>query len=126
MTFLAESTKLGILEVIEIYIFYNQPVLFSCQNKSGLFYIALSIDETDSSEIWLYAPISESRFQRLVQGEVELRDVFTDAEDAFVYRVEIPCDSKSNTIVDLIDCREIPDEDLPGEGITIQSEKWDD
>lgn len=125
MTFLAESTKLGILEVIEVYIFHDQPVLFSCKNKSGLFYIALSIDETDSSEIWLYAPISKSRFQRLVQGEVEIRDVFTDAEDAFVYRVEIQYD-QSNTIVDSIDCREIPDEDLPEEGITIQSEKWDD
>ncbi|GJD20381.1 hypothetical protein RIVM261_053370 [Rivularia sp. IAM M-261] len=36
-----------------------------------------------------------------------------------VYRVEIPYD-QSNTIVHLIDCREIPDEDLPEEGITIQ------
>ncbi|BDA66521.1 hypothetical protein CAL7716_006870 [Calothrix sp. PCC 7716] len=120
MTFLPESTKLGILEVIEVYIFYDQPVLFSCKNKSGLSYIALSIDETDFSEIWLYAPISKSRFQRLVQGEVELRDVFTDAEDAFVYRVEIQY-NQSNTIIDLIDCSKMPDENLPEEGITIQS-----
>lgn len=120
MTFLAERTNLGILKVIEVYIFHDQPVLFSCKNKSGLFYIVLSIDETDSSEIWLYAPISKSRLQRLVRGEVELRDVFTDAEDAFVYRVEIPYD-ESNAIVDLIDCHEIPDEDLPEVGIKIQS-----
>lgn len=121
MTFLAERTNLGILEVLEVYVFYDQPVLFSCKNKSGLIYIALSIDETDSSEIWLYAPISNSRFQELVRGEVELRNVFTDAEDAFVYRVEIPNDSKSNTIVDVIDCHEIPDSDLPEPGIKIQS-----
>lgn len=57
----------------------------------------------------------------MVQGEVELRDVFTDADDAFVYRVELQYD-QSNTIVDLIDCREIPDEDLPEEGVTIQLE----
>jgi hypothetical protein len=120
MTFLAESTKLGILEVIEVYIFHDQPVLFSCKNKSGLIYIVLSIDETDTSEIWLYAPISKSRFQGLVRGEVELRNVFTDAEDAFVYRVEVYND-ESNTIVNLIDCHEIPNEDLPEKGAKIKS-----
>lgn len=122
MTFLAQSKKLGILELIEVYIFYDKPVLFSCKNRSGLIYIVLSIDETDVSEIWLYAPISKSRFQSLVRGEIELRSVFTDAEDAFVYRVEIPYENESNTIVNLIECHEIPEDDLPEAGETIQCE----
>ncbi len=44
MSFLPERTILGQLEIIEVYDFYDKPVLFSCKNKSGLIFIVLCVD----------------------------------------------------------------------------------
>lgn len=122
MSFLPERTILGQLEIIEVYDFYDKPVLFYCKNKSGLIFIVLCVDISDSAEIWLYAPMSSSRFQSVVQGGVELRDIFIDTEDAFVYQVEVPYEDGLNAIVKTVDCNEIPDEYLPGLGQVIQYE----
>lgn len=121
MTFLPEGTILGQLEIIEVYDFYDKPVLFSCKNKSGLIFIAIYVDDSDVAEIWLYTPMSSSRFQNLVQG-IELRDVFTNAEDGFVYQVETPFEDGIDVIVKNVDCSEIPDEYLPELGQVINSE----
>ncbi|MDF5713155.1 MAG: hypothetical protein PUP93_04535, partial [Rhizonema sp. NSF051] len=85
-----------------------------CKNKSGLIFIVLCVDSLESAEIWLYAPISSSRFQSVVQGRVELKNIFLNTEDAFVYQVEIPYEDELNAIVKTVDCNEIPDEYLPG------------
>ncbi|TBR57312.1 hypothetical protein B4U84_14925 [Westiellopsis prolifica IICB1] len=122
MSFLPERTILGQLEIIEVYDFYDKPVLFSCKNKSGLIFIVLCVDSSDYAEIWLYAPMSSSRLQSVVQGRVELRDIFIDTEDAFVYQVEVPYEDGLNAIVKTVNCNEIPDEYLPELGQVIKSE----
>ena len=122
MSFLPERTILGQLEIIEVYDFYDKPVLFSCKNKCGLIYIVLCVDSSDLAEIWLYAPMSSSKFQGAVQGSVELINIFIYTEDAFVYQVEIPHEDGENVIVKTINCQEIPNEYLPDLGQVIQSE----
>jgi hypothetical protein len=122
MSFLPERTILGQLEIIEVYDFYDKPVLFSCKNKSGLIFIVICVDSSDVTEIWLYAPISSSRFQNVAQGKVELRDIFNNTEDGFVYHVEIPYEEGMNIVVKTVNCNEIPDEYLPGLGQVIKAE----
>jgi hypothetical protein len=122
MSFLPERTMLGQLEIIEVYDFYDKPVLFSCKNKSGFIFIVLCVDSSDSVEIWLYAPMSSSRFHRVVQGRIELRNIFIDTEDSFVYQVKIPYEFGQSTIVETVNCSEISDEYLPEFGQVIQSE----
>ncbi|MFM6040222.1 MAG: DUF6575 domain-containing protein [Sphaerospermopsis kisseleviana] len=122
MSFLPERTILGQLEIIEVYDFYDKPVLFSCKNKSGLTFIVVCVDSSDFAEIWLYAPVSSSRFQSVIKGDVELRHIFAETEDAFVYQVEIPYEDEINVIVKNIECNQIPDDYLPELGQFIQSE----
>ncbi|MFM6107444.1 MAG: DUF6575 domain-containing protein [Sphaerospermopsis kisseleviana] len=122
MSFLPERTILGQLEIIEVYDFYDKPVLFSCKNKSGLTFIVVCVDSSDFAEIWLYAPVSSSRFQSVIKGDVELRHIFAETEDAFVYQVEIPYEDERNVIVKNIECNQIPDDYLPELGQFIQSE----
>ncbi|MEA5596281.1 DUF6575 domain-containing protein [Rivularia sp. UHCC 0363] len=121
MSFLPERTILGQLEIIEVYDFYDKPVLFSCKNKSGLIFIVICVDSSDVAEIWLYAPMSSSRFKNVAQGKVELRDIFNNAEDGFVYHVEIPYEDGIN-VVKTFNRNEIPDEYLPELGQVIQAE----
>ena len=106
------TTILGQLEIIEVYDFYDKSVLFSCKNSTGLIFIALCVDSSDFAEIWLYAPVSESRFQSLIKGGIELKDIFTKAQDGYVYQVEVPY-AHCAPVVKTVACNEIPEDYLP-------------
>jgi hypothetical protein len=105
-------TTLENLEIINVYGFYDKPLLFSCKNKSEL-YFALCVDGSNFTETWLYAPITKDRLQAIIKGEVELRHVFNQAEDGFVYRVKIAVENEKLLSITRIECSEITDEDLP-------------
>ncbi len=87
---LPENTILGSLTILEIYEFYNMPVLFACQNRTGHFYLAVWIDETEDDNAWLYVPLSFQRLMGLRQGELDLHDAFVQPEDDFVFKVTVP------------------------------------
>jgi hypothetical protein len=106
------TTILGQLEIIEVYDFYDKPVLFSCKNSTGLIFIALYVDSSDFAEVWLYAPVSESRFQSLIKGSIKLKDIFTKAQDGYVYQVEVPY-KDCTPIVKTVECNKIPEDYLP-------------
>ena len=54
MGYLPQSTHLGKLELIEVYEFYDQPILFSCRNASDAIFMGVFADEDDDFETWLY------------------------------------------------------------------------
>lgn len=119
---LPESTILGILKLIEVYEFYDQPCLFSCQNLSGQVYIALWIDNSEAEDIWFYAPVSSERFNNIKNGKVDLKTVFTHSEDAFVFEVTIPFDDQKLTTVKALACKNLTEDQLPEVNQFIQSE----
>ncbi|MFN6538310.1 MAG: DUF6575 domain-containing protein [Nostoc sp. EkiNYC01] len=121
MSFLPERTMLGRLEIIEVYNFYDKPVLFSCKNNSGYIFIAVWVDSSETADIWIYAPVSSSRFQDIRQGLIELRDIFTNSEDFFIYQVETPYDDSLSAVATIVYCNEIPNEYLPYIGQTIHT-----
>ena len=120
--YLPESTILGILKLIEVYKFYDQPCLFSCQNLSGQVYLALWVDSSETEEVWLYAPVSSERFNHIKNAEVDLKTVFTHSEDAFVFEVTIPFDDQKITMVKALACRDLTEDQLPEVNQFIQSE----
>jgi hypothetical protein len=120
-TYLPESTVLGILKLIEVYEFYDQPCLFSCQNLSGQVYIALWVDSSEVEDVWLYAPVSSERFNNVKNGKVDLKTVFTHSEDAFVFEVSIPFDNHKQAIVKALACRDLTEDQLPEANQFIQS-----
>ena len=113
MSILPEGTILGKLKIIEVYTVYDKPILFSCKNQSGLVFIAICVNNSESAEIWLYAPVSPSRFQSVIKADIELRHIFAETEDGFVYQVEIPNGEGIKAIVKNVKCNEIPDIYLP-------------
>ena len=119
---LPKSTILGILKLIEVYEFYDQSCLFSCQNLSGQVYIALWVDSSETEDVWLYAPVSSERFNHIKNGEVDLKTVFSHLEDAFVFEVTIPFDDQKPTMVKAITCRDLTEDQFPEANQFIQSE----
>ncbi len=122
MSFLPESTILGKLEMIEVYDFYDKPALFACKNQSGQIFIALWVDSSDTSDIWLYAPVSLGRLNNSKRGKVELREIFSSSEDAFIYKVVTPYEENLGVEVAIIFCEQIEDDYLPMSGQIIQAD----
>jgi len=118
---LPKSTILGILKLIEVYEFYDQPCLFSCQNLSGQVYIALWVDSSETEDVWLYAPVSSERFNNIKNGEVDLKTIFTHSEDAFVFEVSIPFDGEKPTMVKALVCKDLTEDQLAETNQFIQN-----
>ncbi len=121
-SFLPESTMLGKLEMIEVYDFYDKPALFSCKNQSGQIFIVLWVDSSEVSDIWLYAPVSSGRFKDIRKGKIELKDIFINSEDVFVYKVVTSYEENLNAEVTTVSCEQIEDDYLPISGQVIEAE----
>ena len=87
---LPTNTLLGQLRVIEHLNWRDSYRLLIAENASGHRYVAFRVSETDQGCRWLYASASESRIDGLVSGQVALRQIYTQPEDGFVFRVDIP------------------------------------
>lgn len=87
MDFLATSTSLGTLEVLEIYIQFNGPRLISCKNQSNKIFLALWVDEEEDVDLWLYVLISIDRLQAIRTGEISLHQAFSKPELDYLYEV---------------------------------------
>jgi hypothetical protein len=83
------DSELGELHLDETLLFYDTPVLFTCRDRLNHAYLAVAIDQDDSSEVFLYLPISEDRLTSLRTGWVSLNNVMEkpEADDAYVVRV---------------------------------------
>lgn len=83
MTRLPADTYLGHLEMVEVFVFFDGPRVFSCQRTAGQKYLAEWVGELDDNDAdeWLYVPVSTDRLTQIRSGGIALRQAFTDPED---------------------------------------------
>jgi hypothetical protein len=97
MSFLPTDSFLGNLELLEVYVFYDSPRLFACQNLSGQIFIAVWIDETANADIWLYVSVSPNRFLAIRSGYIDLHEAYAKAEEIDgLYKVTTYHDDKAS------------------------------
>lgn len=86
MASLPEDTILGHdLEIIDVYEYYDGPRLFSCRNRSGQLFLALSVEENHDESVWLYVAVSDERLRQIESGAMDLRTAFAAPEDRAAY-----------------------------------------
>ena len=114
---------LGKLEIVEIFDYYDEPVLFSCKNVEGDLYLVVAADENDQYETWLYAQVSSDRLNLIQTDTIDLHDAFANTEDGRLLQVKFPYD-KSGPESEFVQSDQVPDEMLPesGEYLNLQSE----
>jgi hypothetical protein len=112
MRLLPQQTQLGKLELIEVYEYYDTPCLFSCRNSLGQLFIAILFEQEKKVEKWLYASISQRRFENIRAGLIDIRNAFLNSEDGFVYQVIINSDDSPDK-VEMIWCENLIDDWLP-------------
>jgi hypothetical protein len=117
MSFNPRVLHFGRLELVEVYEFYDRPLLVCCRNTVGALYLAVLIDEQDdSTETWLYIALSEDRLRQVRSGGIDLHDAFGAAEDGIAFEVTIPSDKSTPVTVSPIPASDLTDEMLPLSG----------
>lgn len=118
MNWLPRDTILGELTLLETYVFYDGPRLFSAQSLTDQRYLAAWANEGLEADEWLYVAISEARLNMVRSGARTVRSAFLEPE-GFTYRVIIPHDDSSPDSAKTVVPSEILDAWLPGENFRI-------
>ena len=109
-------SELGKLDIIEIYDYYDQPILFSCKNAAGHLYLVVAADENEQHEVWLYAGVSAERLNLIRSGAIDLHDAFAGPEDGFLLQVIAPYSNQTPLRIEPIQPNEISEDMLPMSG----------
>ena len=121
-TYILNITGLGRLEIIETYVYYDQPVLFSCKSAAGHLYLAVAADENEEHETWLYVAVSAKRLNLIRSGAIDLHDAFAEPEDGFLLQEIIPYDNQIQPRLESIQPNQISEDMLPVPGECLDLE----
>jgi hypothetical protein len=123
MNYLPQNTMLGKLVLVEIYEYYDRPVLFACRNSIDTLYLTVLIEESQNSDTWLFCGLSQTRFQAVRSGGIDLHDAFANPEDGAVIKIQIPTNNSELTEIQIIPTEEIPEKYLPlaGECLNLET-----
>ena len=115
-------TGLGELEIVETYVYYDQPVLFSCKSAAGHLYLVVAADKNDEHETWLYVGVSAERLSLIRSGTIDLHDAFAEPEDSFLLQEIIPYDDQTQPRMERIQPDQISEDMLPMPGECLDLE----
>ena len=109
----ASLPYIGDLYYRHIYLFYEEPQIFSCMTKTMQPYFVIAVPaKNDDSSAWLAVPISLGRLLKAEKNSIEIRDLITNPE-SFLWKIEL-----ENDIFDVatIDPKTLTDDFLPEYG----------
>ena len=117
-------SELGRLEIIEIYDYYDQPILFACKNAAGHLHLVVAADENDQYETWLYVRVSAERLNLIRSGTIDLHDAFADSENGHLLQVKFFYNNPTLPQIEHLESNQIPEDMLPtpGESLDLETE----
>ncbi|MDE0013749.1 MAG: hypothetical protein OXU36_21590 [Candidatus Poribacteria bacterium] len=114
--------ELGKLEIVEVYEYYDQPVLYSCKNASGHFYLVVAAAEDDQFLTWLCVAVSIERLNLIRSGKIDLHDAFVNSENPHAIQVRVPYEEETSVQTDFTYSSQIPEDMLPVSGECLDFE----
>lgn len=120
MTFWQRSNDLGKLEVLEVYEYYDRPVLLSLSSPTGSTYLAVLADVGEHEDQWLCVAISRLRLEGVRSGAIDLSVAFSNPEDERIFRFSVPSDPLLPVAFQSNLPAEITDDWLPVPGARIE------
>lgn len=108
-------------KTVEVYVYHDRPLLFSCQDILGQKYFAVLVDEDDEeNQTWLYVPVSPQRFESIRLGMIDLHTAFGEPEAKYIYYVVVS-PGISSPQVTVVDQAEINPDWLPKLGVKLEA-----
>lgn len=116
MAFHPNLRLFGQLDLLEVYDFYDAPVLVSCRTPTGAIYLAVAVGGSEHSEEWLYVSVSQERFANVRSGAIDLHTAFSQPEDGVTFLVDIPHNESADALVKPLTPDQLDDGILPARG----------
>jgi hypothetical protein len=123
MNYLPIDTFLGKLEILEVFEFYNIPLLFTCGNKNNDIYIVECLSEDANYCTWLYSHISDETALNLRRGIIDFRTAILSSVNDYFYLIDLYFDNKFE--IKFLRKENINDDMLPFSGEKIDDPKKD-
>jgi len=107
------------LSIDRVLQYYDGPRLLLRRSQAGQIFLAWWSDSDESTDRWIYLPLSESRLHAILSGEIPSRAGLADPEDGCVFIVDVDLDT--DLIVQTISTgvSAIPDDALPRPGARL-------
>lgn len=80
--------SIGKLIIEEVFIYYNEPLLFTAKNAEGRMFVLNCVTLNVNGNAWVMVEISKKRLEKALKGEFDIRELFTEAESPLWYFVE--------------------------------------
>lgn len=107
---------LGRLEITETWVYYDQPLLYSCKNEHGTLFIGVLSDADENTQTWFYVKVSRKRLEDIRLSKIDIYSAFAKSENNSIIEVK---EFHKDTIETEVTCRkpgEIDKEYLPTPG----------
>jgi len=114
VNWLPVGTLLGELELVEIFVEYDGPRLFSVRSATDQFYLAEWAAGLANADLWLYVPVSATRLAATRSGGLSVRAAFANPE-GIGYLVTMHFDTSLPDEVELVPRSQIEEDWLPAE-----------
>ena len=108
------------LSYLEALVYYDGVQVFLGQDQFGARYVCTLVEQSDLRDTYLCAPVAATMLPSLLQGELDLKQVYTNTETKELLTIE----SVSGELEDLdsnpLTVTEVPDAWLPQSGFYIR------
>ena len=98
------------LEQDEVFVFYDEPLFYSCRDVSGKRCLVYWVDDDGTYNIWLYVTIDEDRYQRFKNDEMPSCEALTPDGSAFAL---LACVSKTDVQLRPLSSEQVDQDWLP-------------
>lgn len=109
------------LSIVDVLFEYDGPRIFIAKDKTDNLFLANQIDEDETTETFLYVPVSRKRLRTICRGDIPFREAFTHSETGTVYQVILDHSSKDvrETRVLPLSDTDLKESSLPGPDLRI-------
>lgn len=118
-TLLPKGTSLGELQLVDVFQYYDFPILFACINQNKSVFISVCIDEDEYGYHWLYSHVSNKTMSRLKCGKIDFKTAILDSINGVLFKIYTKFNGESALTLANVD--EINDDMLPLSGIKIEN-----
>ncbi len=115
---------LGKLYVVDIFVYYGEPLMFSCKNAFGNLFLVNCLGTSDEYYQWIALPISAPKLLKAKKKLIEARDLFLFPEDDIIWRF-IEHFNEDIIKAEISSHKDLNDDNIPRSGCYLEVQNGD-
>lgn len=99
------------LSVLDVFVEYDGPQLFSAVGKTKTYYLAVHAPRDERGDNWLYVVVNKARLRKFSNNEISVHDAFAGPEGGLVRVVSFDKQGKASVVT--MNASELPNDFIP-------------